>query len=114
MSNQRRANRRFPRQVHLAVNPVERVVALYDGDSAAVAAMIGLNQRSVQNRRSDPGHWADVHITCLENALALDGWLIPDGFLTDPVKVFTAPPERTSPDAALAALEARRAKEAAA
>lgn len=108
MSNQRKPNRRFPRRVHLAVNPVERVVALYGGKARAVAGLLDVAERTVMNRRNDPGAWSLEHVTSLENALAREGWIIPEGFLTDPHRVFDAP-ERAAPDEALAALEMRRA-----
>ena len=108
MSSTRKPNRRFPRRVELALNPVERVVALYDGQSAIVAEKIGIADRTVKNRRNlEGGDWTAEQVTSLEVALAMDGWLIPDGFLTDPVRIFKTP-DRVKPDAALAALEARR------
>lgn len=108
MPETKRAWSRIPNRPQLARTPVDRALALgWEGDPEAAAQDTGFaaqTWRVWRNRQN--GQLTDTQRETVETALAHRGWLVPETYLIG--EGARAVPDRTSPDAALAALEARR------
>lgn len=103
----RRRWRRFPKSVPLASAPIERCAALAGGVDR-LAELIGVSPQTLRNRRaSHGGRFAADQEALVERAFALEGWVLPAGFVTEE-GVF-ATPGRATPDEALDQLEKRKA-----
>lgn len=103
MSNlPRRTYKPVPRLVRHARTPVDRVLALIDGDVQALADMMGLSYPSIYrlrapvSQRGNDGFFCDHHLPGLREALSARFGSLPDGFLTE-AGLFPDPRERRSP-----------------
>lgn len=95
----RRRWQRVPRKVYLARTPVDRVIALC-GDLAGLSRLIGYEPATIRNWRSrQNGYLTDAQREHVEAALTAQGWVLPDGFLTE-TGVFETP-ERSRPPATI-------------
>lgn len=76
--------RRWPRIVQLCQTPVERLVALFDGNADAAAAAIRATNSMLYKRRRDyDGTLPADRLAEIDLALREQGFTLPDGFLTD-------------------------------
>lgn len=108
MPEPKRAWSRIPNRPQLARTPVDRALALgWEGDPERAAADTGYaaqTWRVWRNRQN--GELTEAQRESVETALAHRGWLVPADYLIG--EGVRPVPDRTSPDAALSALEARR------
>jgi len=92
----RRQWRRAPRKMERALTPLDRLLVLHGRSVSKLARVIRMKETTIYSWRNRHGGFIPpAALPDVAGALSDDGWILPEGFLTEP-GVFALPERRES------------------